>query len=291
MHNVVAVHEIKSKQYLLDDACSLRFIECRTFRDYPAHQISASHEFLDDVVVFLVLHQFEYAHNVCVRDRLNDLKLVPVQLPPPLVMETRLRDDFDGYRHLRANVHTRVNRTEATCPKFVYPLVLLIEVLHTLELHFLFEGQKVLLNVCTLGTAWTLVKFDSHLIFGLFCSKDGRLGYVKVLNIDAKVTILLLVFHAVCIQVGGESVKLWLGRLSCSRLRLRLSLLLLNHGREKAKVLFSLFIHLVDFWVSWHVPSMPLLSFLRTLILHVALRLRLFSLHFFRQAFPITLFN
>ena len=78
MHDVVSMHKVECKQYLFNDVCSLGFIPRSALCYDLAHEVSSSHQFLYDVVVLLIFHEFKDAHNVSVRYRFDDLELVSV---------------------------------------------------------------------------------------------------------------------------------------------------------------------------------------------------------------------
>ena len=87
MHNVFLMHEVESKQRLVDNRGSLGIAEpLLILSSKLIQEISTSYQFSDDVVVFSVVHQLEDSCNVWVVNLLKYLKLVAIESSQYLVI-------------------------------------------------------------------------------------------------------------------------------------------------------------------------------------------------------------
>ena len=78
MHDILVVHVVQSKAQLLDDVCSLAFLE-HTHAFDLVKKISTSNKLHNDVETPLIFKKLKYAGDMWVHCVLKNLQLVPVQ--------------------------------------------------------------------------------------------------------------------------------------------------------------------------------------------------------------------
>ena len=125
------------------------------------HQMAATHELSNDVVIASILHEVIYAGDVRMLNGLQNFELILVQLFVDLVLaQFLLLDDLDGAGHFGAPMLADMNRAERALAESFAKLVVLAEAFNVLKLHLRLEGQEVVLDLFLLKSCRSAILVD-----------------------------------------------------------------------------------------------------------------------------------
>ena len=111
------MHALQSQKKLLNDVASLSFCEPLHI-DYFLKKVPTCHILHDDVVVKVVLQQFENSCNVGVFGRLEHFEFVFVEILESLVFKGIFLDNFDCTRNTRLPVLAEFDRSKSASTDF-----------------------------------------------------------------------------------------------------------------------------------------------------------------------------
>lgn len=144
VHDVLLVHEVESKEDLLDHMSRLRLSELLQASNL-CKQITASNDLHDDVVVSLVFQKLIDSSDVGVLDGLQNLELVLVQLLVHLrLIQLSLLDGFDGAGHVSLPVTAEMHGAESTLSNLLALGVESSKSFDCLKLHGALEADQLL---------------------------------------------------------------------------------------------------------------------------------------------------
>ena len=113
--------------------------------------MSSTHQLSNDVVVALVLHQFEDSSDVGVLQIFEHLEFVFVELLIDLMLaKLLLLDDLDSAGHFRATMDASFDCAKRSSTELPVDLVVRCKAVSRLEFHLLLERQEVFLDLLLL---------------------------------------------------------------------------------------------------------------------------------------------